>query len=273
MTHIAGKTGDVFIATTIIEDCEDSWTNGTHGAATAGDPPYVKVGSHSAKCIISGQADLDMVMYETLAVETNYTGFTHALCWAYFTGTTTTAADFQLHIDSVDELPDGNSETQLDFPVLTQNTWRYCRLTTFDSKPISASTAALAVGLQMHANHQSATIYLDDIRAAKIVAGINSWSLDYTVDALETSDFQSAGVKSYIAGGSGWSGSFSGYKSGAPLSIGSQYGIELAESATVTQMWLGTIIIMAVHPSVGFDGVVSYSYDFQGSGVLQIAST
>jgi len=56
------------------------------------------------------------------------------------------------------------------------------------------------------------------------------------------------------------------------LSIGSQYGIELAESATTTQMWLGNAIITAVHPSIAFDGTVTYAYDFQGSGVLTPAS-
>ena len=111
----------------------------------------------------------------------------------------------------------------------------------------------------------------------KQVAGVYDWEshviLDYTSDALESTDFYSAGIKSYIVGGSGWSGSFAGYKEGVPLSIGEIYGIELAESATVTEMWLGNIIITGVHPSVGHDGVVSYSYDFQGTGNLTPAST
>ena len=35
------------------------------------------------------------------------------------------------------------------------------------------------------------------------VSGIKSWTLDYNSDALETTDFADAGVKSYIIGGSG----------------------------------------------------------------------
>ncbi len=111
------------------------------------------------------------------------------------------------------------------------------------------------------------------VDAASEVTGVKSWTLDYTADTLETTDFADVGVKSYIVGGSGWSGSFSGYKDGAPLSIGQQYGIELAESATVTQMYLGNIVITAVHPAVASDGVDSYSYDFQGTGVLSVATT
>jgi len=47
----------------------------------------------------------------------------------------------------------------------------------------------------------------------------------------------------------------------------------LAESATATQMWLGDIIITGVHATVGHDGVASYSYDFQGTANLTVAST
>jgi len=127
--------------------------------------------------------------------------------------------------------------------------------------------------LEYSANAADTTIYLDNIRAAKTVSGINTWSIDYTSDAIETTDFNQSGVKSYIVGGSGWSGSFAGYKEGVPLSIGGIYGVELAESATATQMWLGDIIITDVNASVGHDGVASYSYTFQGTGVLTPAST
>jgi len=138
--------------------------------------------------------------------------------------------------------------------------------------PLSDSTVADYIGLEWNANAQDKVVTLDDIRAAKIIAGIKSWSLDYMADAIETTDFADDGVRSYIPGCSSWSGSFEGYKDGAPIGIGSQVGLELAESATVTQMWLGNVIITAVHPSVSFDGVVSYSYDFQGTGVLAVAS-
>jgi len=164
-------------------------------------------------------------------------------------------------------------ETLLDFPALTANVWKYCHLTEVAGSTLDDSTAAVTVGLEYNANESDNTIYLDDIRAAKNIAGINSWSVDYTCDALETTDFADAGTRSYIGGCTNWSGTFSGYKDGAPLSIGSQYGIELAESATTTQMWLGTIYITGVHPTVDKDNVVSYSYDFQGSGDLTIATT
>ena len=272
MAHLAGKTGNVYVATTIIDDCEDAWVSGTNGTASL-ETTLVKVGSGSSKCVVAAIAAAgDYVMHEAIAAgATNYAGFTHALCWARST-VTCDANDFVLVLDSGSGLPSA-PESELNFPALTANTWKYCHLINVAGKEIEDSTAAVTVGLEMNVDIGAVTIYLDDIRAAKNIAGINTWSLDYTSDALESTDFYDAGVKSYIVGGSGWSGSFAGYKDGAPLSIGEQYGIELAESATTTQMWLGTIFITGVHPSVGYDGVVSYSYDFQGTGNLEIAST
>ena len=268
MAHLAGKSGNVYIATTIIDDCEDDWSDGTHGSAAPSTD--CKVGDYSIAITGSGVVAGDILAYEAIAAgATDYSSFTHVLCWAKCTATVA-AADLRLALDDTNAC--ASPETLLDFPALTENVWKYCHLTEVGTDPMSDSTAAEYVGLEWNANAQDKIVYLDDIRAAKNVAGINTWSLDYTSDTLETTDFADAGVKSYIIGGSGWSGSFAGYKDGAPLSMGEIYGIELAESATTTQMWLGNIIITGVHPSVGHDGVVSYSYDFTGTGNLTVAS-
>jgi len=101
------------------------------------------------------------------------------------------------------------------------------------------------------------------------VAGINSWSIDYEADALETTDFGDVGVKSYIIGGSGWSGSFEGYKDGVPQGLaGASVTLSLYEDATY--LWTGDAFITGVHASSSHDGIVSYSYDFQGTGVLTV---
>jgi predicted secreted protein len=99
------------------------------------------------------------------------------------------------------------------------------------------------------------------------VSGIKSWTLDYTSDALETTDFADAGVKSYIIGGSGWSGSFEGYKDGAPQGLaGASVTLSLYEDNTY--LWTGTAFITGVHATTSHDGIVSYSYDFRGTGAL-----
>jgi predicted secreted protein len=99
------------------------------------------------------------------------------------------------------------------------------------------------------------------------VAGIKSWTLDYNSDALETTDFADAGVKSYIIGGSGWSGTFEGYKDGAPQGLaGAAVTLSLYEDNTY--LWTGSAYITGISANTSADGIVSYSYTFQGTGSL-----
>lgn len=102
------------------------------------------------------------------------------------------------------------------------------------------------------------------------VTGIKAWSLDYTVEMLETTDFADAGVRSYLAGPSGWSGSFEGLKDGVALVIGTAVSLTLKETQTATQKWTGSAFITAAHAAVAADGLVEYSYDFQGTGALVV---
>jgi hypothetical protein len=271
MAHLSGKNGAVYLATTIIDDCEDAWTSGDNGTASLETTDF-KVGDGSSKCVVgAGISAGEYPMYEAIAAgATDYSSFTYIFCWAQCSEDRA-AEDLILVLDSGAGKP-ASPETEMTFPALTADTWKYCRLTEVSSKGMDKSGAAVTVGLEFNANEEACNIYLDDIRAAKEVAGIKSWSLDYTVDMLDTTDFGDSGVRTFIPGASTWSGTFEGYKDGVPLSIGSQYGIELAESATATQTWAGNVIITAVHPTTSFDGIVSYSYNFQGTEALRVAS-
>ncbi len=106
------------------------------------------------------------------------------------------------------------------------------------------------------------------------IAGIKSWTLDYTVDMLETTDFADAGVRSYIPGLTGWAGSFEGFKDTTPIALttGAKITLKLYETQEASEFWTGDAFITGVHPSVGHDGIVSYSYDFQGTGALTVAA-
>lgn len=111
------------------------------------------------------------------------------------------------------------------------------------------------------------------VDAASAVTGIKSWTLDYTADPLETTDFADAGVKTYVIGGSGWSGSFEGYKDGAPLGLaGAAVTVKLYESQTANQFWQGSAFITGIHAATSHDGVVTYAYDIQGTGALTVAA-
>ncbi len=105
------------------------------------------------------------------------------------------------------------------------------------------------------------------------VAGMKSWTVDYVVDAMETTDFADAGVKSFIAGISEWAGSFEGYKDAAPTAIGAEIALILKESTDATQQYTGQAILTGIHETVSIDGVITEAYDFQGTQALVVPTT
>lgn len=120
--------------------------------------------------------------------------------------------------------------------------------------------------------HRSGTAGQVDSPAA--VTGIRSWNLEYTVDMLETTDFADAGVSSFIAGKTQWSGSFSGFKDGTPQAIttGAAVTFKFYETQQASEFWTGDGFITAVRVNVDNDGLVSYEYDFQGTAALTVAA-
>lgn len=270
MARLAGYGGVAYTDILLLENCEDAWVNGTNGAASL-EATIVKVGSGSAKCIMTSVSNNDVVMYEALASATNLSTYHHILCWARCAANAA-AADFRLCFDKDAGAP-ASPESLVDLPALVINTWKFCHCTEVSGNTLDDSTAAVTIGLEMNANAQDTTIYLDHIMAAKATVGIKSWTLDQVYDVHESTAFDSSGVKAYIPGSYGWSGTFEGFKTGAPLTIGSLLAIELGESSTSTQMWRGVGVITGLHPSTSIDGLVSYSYDFQGSDGLVIPTT
>jgi len=125
-----------------------------------------------------------------------------------------------------------------------------------------------------HLAGKSGAVQIGDVGGGSEVevGDCRNWSIDYTADALETTDFEDDGIRTYVAGCSGWSGSFEQVKDGAPTGIGTLVGFAFLESDTANQLWIGDGIITGVHTSVAFDGIVVYNYDFQGSGALTPAS-
>jgi len=111
------------------------------------------------------------------------------------------------------------------------------------------------------------------VLAPGAIAGIKSWSLEYTVSMLDTTDFADAGVSSFIPGITEWHGSFEGYKEGTPIALttGAVVALQFLETQTANEVWFGNGYITAIRPSVDHDGIVSYSYDFQGTGALTVA--
>lgn len=274
MANIAGRTGIVFVADQLVVDCEEAWdVDGGATATSAAVDVDHKVGDYSVKVVVpDASANGEILAHEAVTsmdLETKL--YTHLMYWIKSTVAITGAGDLQIGVSHTPHL--GGAPVYTSIPILG-TTWKYCQTTI----TTTGLTAVISVGLKLTANDPGATnVFLDDIRAARAIAGINNWTLDYTVDTLDTTDFTDGGTtpfpRSFIAGLSGWSGTFAGLKDGIPLTLFTQVGLSLAESATVTQRWIGKAIITGIHPDVSADGAVTYTYDFQGTGELTEATT
>jgi predicted secreted protein len=263
--HIAGKTGNVYCGATVMEDCEDVWVQGTADTTVSAETTSPPVGTKFVRGTTVTVGATTLLMYEDFVAK-DITAYDAIYCWLR-SSVTTAADDLQFLID--EGTGAAAPEETLSIPVLTANVWRRCLMPL--TTP-SALNAVQSVGLYQKTNLADGTFDVDDVEAIAEVDGIKSWTIDYNADALETTDFGAAGVKEYIIAGSGWSGSFEGYKDGVPLGIGSAIILALGESLTPGQQWIGDAFITGVSANVAHDGVVSYSYTFQGTGALEKAS-
>lgn len=263
-----GTSGDVYVADQLIENGEDAWNEQTDGDVTASlDTTWAKVGSGSAKfALAAGIANGDIIASEVVT-SMNLTAYSRVMMWIKSSVNIVTAGDLQLLLD---EHAMCASPLVLDIPALVANTPKLCSI----AADFTGLDAIISVGLKLAANDPGAlNLWVDEIRAARRIAGVKSWTLDQVMEVLETTGFDSSGHKTFIPSLDGWSGSFEGFKDGAPLTIGSVLHLELRESSTSTQQFRGSAIITGLHVNTSVDGLVTYSYDFQGTDSLEIAST
>lgn len=261
MAHISGKNGGVYTSALLVEDCEDAWNEHTESGCTPSTTTG-KVGTYCARVTTVGVGADKLLMSEVISKDlSSY----DAVVWYARSSLTTTATQLKLLLDDTGEC--ASAVESLVVPALTADTWKYC----FDLLAAPASCSALiSIGLYQDEDLDDGTFDIDDVKALAEVDGIKSWTIDYVADALEVTDFVDAGVRDYVAGCTGWTGTFEGYKDGAPLAIGSEVILALGESSTNGQYFLGDAIITGVHANVAFDGVVTYSYDFTGAGALEM---
>lgn len=104
------------------------------------------------------------------------------------------------------------------------------------------------------------------VPTASEITGIRSWTLDVISDTVETTSFDDTGVRAYLGTGQGWSGTFEGYKTGVPITLGGAVStITLRETGVGNEDWVGAVFITGHHTTSSHDGLVTYSYDFQGT--------
>ena len=109
------------------------------------------------------------------------------------------------------------------------------------------------------------------------ITGVKSWTLDYSVDMLDTTDFidgaATNAARTFLPALSTWSGSFEVVKGSAPSALGTSatpVALKLEEDGSV--FWTGNAFVTGIHASTSVDGLVMYTYDFQGTGELTEAA-
>ena len=265
MARLSGYGGSVIVASQVIENCEDAWNEMAGTGVTASlDTSDFKNGSGSAKFVCDATTGVELVATEQVT-SMDLSAYTDLLFWAK-SSVAMDANDWQLCLD--DSASCGSPIITANLPALSADTWKFCRV----SADMSSCTAIVSVGLKQAVDKGALTFRIDSVWAGAAISGVKSWTLDKTVDVYESTGFDSSGAKTYLPGASSWSGSFEGYKDGAPLAVGSVIGLELRESSTATQQWRGMAIITGVHDTVSVDGLVTYSYDFQGTDALELAT-
>ena len=106
-------------------------------------------------------------------------------------------------------------------------------------------------------------------------AGIRNWTLDYTMDTLDTTDFADGltgnSPRTFLPGLSSWSGTFEGLKDTAPYALtfdGTSLITLWLEEVDAGAMWIGECMITGIHANTSVDGIITYVYDYQGTGPL-----
>ena len=109
--------------------------------------------------------------------------------------------------------------------------------------------------------------YGGSITYTNLTAGVKQWSLNWTVDPLETTDFGDSGNKTYIRGLKGWTATVTANWDAANTA-------DPDDSATLTltaasgKTYAGTALLIGVGPVVEVAGVNQCTYTFQGTGAL-----
>ena len=108
------------------------------------------------------------------------------------------------------------------------------------------------------------------ITYTNLTAGTRSWSLNYTADTHETTDFADAGVGTYLGGITRWNATVTANWDAANTAAPGD-SATLTLTVTSGKTYAGTAIITGMTPSTDVQGIAQVTYTFQGSGTLTIA--
>lgn len=108
------------------------------------------------------------------------------------------------------------------------------------------------------------------ITYTNLTAGVKAWTLNYTADTVETTDFADAGVATYLGTITRWNATVTANWDAANTAKPAD-SASLTLTVTSGKTYSGTAICTGMTPSTEVAGIAQVTYTFQGSGVLTIA--
>ncbi len=103
-----------------------------------------------------------------------------------------------------------------------------------------------------------------------LTAGVHSWEVTYDADVVESTDFGDAGIKTYVVGGKGWSGTLEANWDAANTAASGDAAAALTLTAATSKTYTGSAIIKSMTVKVTKDDINRATYQFQGTGALTI---
>lgn len=112
------------------------------------------------------------------------------------------------------------------------------------------------------------------LTCTNLTAGVKAWTLNYVGDALEITDYSDAGVRKYIVGNSGWTGTAEvNWEAANTIDVGDTISNIIFTIVSGTTYYTGDkAIVTAINVVSATDVVVTMSISFQGSEDLVLTA-
>ena len=108
---------------------------------------------------------------------------------------------------------------------------------------------------------------------ANIAFEISSWTLDYSQDSGETTDFADVGVESSIGGVKRWTATVTGnWDIQNTAILGAEGDLSLFMVSGGTDRWIGNARLESFGAASDVQAVNSMTYNFKGNGALTVPS-
>jgi len=121
-------------------------------------------------------------------------------------------------------------------------------------------------------NGTSGTVGWSDYSAGSsdVTSNVKAWSLDYTADALDSTDFASGGNRAFIAGLKSWGGSYDCNLDGTDVMPDPGTITKITLTSSTGRTYAGTALMTSLAPSVGVADLNALTVNYQGTGALTI---